>query len=70
VTLDVSGEWNQPLGPLVVGMMRGENVIEFVSHDPATKLPDDSRSLAIGVMNLSLTTDAGAKPLPCELQAS
>ena len=67
-SLDIAWpEWAfKPFEPLSFHLKAGENLIEFVSHNPPIHTPTDSRPLAIAVKNLGLTTDGGTI---CKLQS-
>jgi hypothetical protein len=49
----------QPFGPLPLALGRGENWVEFVSRNPPTQIPGDSRQLAIALKDPRLTLDDG-----------
>jgi hypothetical protein len=55
-TIDVTQEGAHSTPPLSVKLTRGENTIEFKSHNPAIRNPSDDRALAIALKNLTLTT--------------
>jgi hypothetical protein len=42
--------------PVDVPLKAGENIVEFVSHNPAITIATDGRALAVAVKNLRLTT--------------
>jgi hypothetical protein len=66
-TLDITWDgFGGPAGSLPLHLKAGENIIEFVSHNPAITTPTDGRPLAIAVKNLNLTTSAGGGA-SCEL---
>jgi hypothetical protein len=52
--------------PVRLHLKMGENRIIFVSHNPATRIPTDSRPLALAVSNLRAASANGAAV--CELQ--
>jgi hypothetical protein len=52
--------------PLPLHLKAGENIIEFVSHNPAITTPTDGRLLAIAVKNLGLTM-GGDDAAACEI---
>jgi hypothetical protein len=59
ITLDITWDGFGGLSePLPLHLEAGENVLEFVSHNPAITTPTDGRPLAIAVKNLSLTIGA------------
>jgi hypothetical protein len=60
-TMEITKEGWQPLGPLTIELKSGENVIEFISHNPPIRIPSDDRQLAVAVGNLHVTTDDGIK---------
>jgi hypothetical protein len=69
-TLDITWDgFGAPAGSLPLHLKAGENIIEFVSHNPAITTATDSRSLAIAVKNLSLTigADGGPRPVSCSI---
>jgi hypothetical protein len=58
-TLDLDTEPG-PIAPLTLALVRGDNTIEFKSHNPPTPGVTDDRTLAIVAANLKLTTPDGA----------
>ena len=55
-TLDVTSAEARSLGPIPLRLNAGENVVEFRSHNPAIRVPNDPRRLAVVVHNLSITS--------------
>jgi hypothetical protein len=66
VTWQISWDRFKAFKPVILHLRRGENGIVFVSHDPATHIPTDSRPLALAVSNLRMASTNGAAV--CELQ--
>jgi hypothetical protein len=55
IALDVTWSgFGGPSGSLPLRLKAGENIIEFVSHNPAITTSTDSRPLAIAVKDLDL----------------
>jgi lysophospholipase L1-like esterase len=52
VTWDISWDRFRPLEPVMLHLERGQNRVEFVSHNPAMYIASDSRPLAVAVRNL------------------
>jgi GDSL-like Lipase/Acylhydrolase len=65
-TWQISWDLFKPFEPVILHLKRGENRIVFVSHNPATRIPTDSRPLALAVSNLRATSANGAAV--CNLQ--
>jgi hypothetical protein len=64
-TLDVTSTEAQSLGPIPLRLHAGENVVEFRPRNPAIRVPNDPRRLAVVVNNLSITS-GGTAPA-CDL---
>jgi len=47
-------EW-KPMDGLSLDLRAGENIVRFVSEQPAGQAPPDQRDLAVAIMNLNLT---------------
>jgi lysophospholipase L1-like esterase len=52
VTWNISWDRFRPLEPVMLHLERGQNRVEFVSHNPAMYIASDSRPLAVAVRNL------------------
>jgi hypothetical protein len=65
-TWQISWDQFNAFKPVRLHLKMGENRIIFVSHNPAIRLPTDSRPLALAVSNLRATSANGAAV--CELQ--
>ena len=62
---NISLEGFMPFEAVQVQLISGENVVEFISRNPAITVPTDSRPLAIAVKNLQILIDNSQ---PCEIQ--
>ena len=65
-TLAVDWSGVQSFKPVTLSLVPGRNEIDFISHNPATTLPGDNRTLAILVGDISLTDSDGTSV--CNLQ--
>jgi GDSL-like Lipase/Acylhydrolase len=65
-TWQISWDRFKAFEPVMLHLKRGENRIVFVSHNPAMRIPTDSRPLALAVSNLRAAGANGAAV--CELQ--
>ncbi|MDP9471165.1 MAG: DUF2723 domain-containing protein [Chloroflexota bacterium] len=63
-TVDVTSAEVRSLGPIPLQLNAGENVVEFRSHNPAIRVPNAPRRLAVVVHQLSITSEGTA---PCDL---
>jgi lysophospholipase L1-like esterase len=52
LTWDITWDQFRPFEPVMLHLGRGQNRIEFVSHNPARYIASDSRPLAVAVKNL------------------
>jgi hypothetical protein len=65
-TWQINWENFKAFEPVKLYLKRGENRIVFVSHNPASHSPSDSRPLALAVSNLRVASSSGAAV--CELR--
>jgi hypothetical protein len=58
-TFSILKDGFQPFTPIALTLRRGENTIEFTSHNPPVQIPTDSRWLAVAIRDLQVTLSDG-----------